>query len=95
MKSGTLTILLLALFVSGNATAQADAGQGDNWTFEWYSLIKPLGIAALSGLCLTFLVGVFRRKFGRRFLKIHLALAFTTVVLGLLHGLLVLKLFGL
>ena len=100
MKSGILIILLMVLLLvfvvcQDTSAAEVNAGQGGDTAFAWYSLIKPLGIATLSALGLTFLAGLFRRKLGRRFMKIHLALALTTVVLGLLHGLLVLILFGL
>lgn len=57
------------------------------------SLIRPLGICALSLLLVTFLTGLFRRRLGRRFLKLHKILAFLTVGIALCHGLLVLLLF--
>jgi hypothetical protein len=57
------------------------------------SLVRPLGICALSLLLLTFLTGLFRRRLGRRFLKIHKILAFLTIAVALCHGVLVLLLF--
>ena len=57
------------------------------------SLVRPLGICALSLLLVTFLTGLFRRRLGRRFLKIHKTFAFLTVGIALCHGLLVLLLF--
>ena len=57
------------------------------------SLIRPLGICALSSLLITFLTGVFRRKLGRRFLGIHKVFAFITVIVALSHAVLVLLLF--
>ncbi|MHC4743346.1 MAG: hypothetical protein ACYS8Z_15630 [Planctomycetota bacterium] len=100
MKWGILTIsaaaLLLVLAGHGGAlAAEDDAGEGGGAAFNWYALVKPLGIATLSSLVLTFAAGVFRRKLGRRFKKIHVALALTTVVLGVSHGLLVIILWGL
>jgi biotin transporter BioY len=59
-----------------------------------FSLVRPLGIATLSFVSVTFLTGLFRRKLRRRFLKIHLILAIISVILGLSHGILVLVLFG-
>ena len=57
------------------------------------SVVRPLGICALSSLLITFLTGLFRRKLGRRFLIIHRVFAFITVVIALCHGVLVLVLF--
>jgi hypothetical protein len=58
------------------------------------SLIEPLGIATLSFVSATLLTGLFRRKLGRKFLKLHLLLAVISVILGFTHGILVLVLFG-
>ena len=95
MKTKVLSIGV-AMGVCGfllNAGAFADeqgAGEsGSGFTFSWFSLIQPLGIATLSLVGLTFLTGLLRKKLRRRFLKIHLPLAIATVVLGLSHGLLV------
>lgn len=89
------TGLLLVLLVSQEALAGEGGVERDNDTaFPWSSLVKPLGIATLSALFLTFLAGLFRRKLGRRFRTIHLALAITSVSLGLCHGILVFILFG-
>lgn len=57
------------------------------------SVVRPLGICALSSLLITFLAGLFRRRLGRRFLMIHKMFAFITVVIALCHGVLVLVLF--
>ena len=58
-----------------------------------FSLVEPLGISALSLVLVTFGTGLFRRKLGRRFLKVHRALAWAAVGLALCHGILVLALF--
>ncbi len=58
-----------------------------------FSMVKPLGICALSSLVITFLIGLFRRRLGRRFLKLHRVLAYLTVAIALSHGILVLVLF--
>jgi hypothetical protein len=100
MKAGIVFILaaglLLALFVSQQAPAaeRTEQEQHHSEAFKWFSLVKPLGIATLCALCLTFLTGLFRRKLGRRFRKLHIALAITSVSLGLCHGILVFILFG-
>ncbi len=57
------------------------------------SAVRPLGVCALSSLLITFLTGLFRRKLGRRFVKLHKTFAFLTVGIALCHGLLVLLLF--
>jgi len=56
------------------------------------SLVRPLGVGALSSLLIAFLTGLFRRQLGRRFLGIHKVFAFITVVVALCHGILVLVL---
>lgn len=95
MKSRVLQMLplivLLLLIASERASAAEGSGGG---SFKWYSLIEPLGISTLSCLLLTFLAGLFRRKLGRRFKKVHLTLAAITVALALSHGLLVLIVYG-
>ncbi len=90
-------VWLFGLLSSPIALAAEQSGeQGQNdATFQWYSLIKPLGVATLCALCLTFLAGLFRRKLGRRFKKVHVALAIAAVTLAVSHALLVLILFGL
>jgi len=98
-NAGILTVvpILLALVVAAHqdaSAAESDAAQGDNTSFAWYSLVEPLGISTLSCLLLTFLAGLFRRKLGRRFKKVHIALAAITVTLALSHGLLVLIVYG-
>jgi len=62
-------------------------------SFSLFLLVKPLGVSTLTLLLLTFLAGLFRRKLGRRFLRVHKTLAFLTVALALFHGILVLILF--
>lgn len=99
MKSGIIIIqaiaFVLALAACESAlAAENDAAQGGATGFKWYSLIEPLGISTLSCLLLTFLAGLFRRKLGRRFKKVHITLATITVGLALSHGLLVLILYG-
>ena len=92
VKNSLHAAAVMALVTAFPGVAAATGGSGS--AFNWCSLIRPAGIATLSCLCLTFAAGVFRRKLGRRFLRIHLVLAAITVVLGLCHGLLVFVLFG-
>ena len=101
VKYGILLILptvwLLGLLSSPVVLAAEQGGDQEQnaASFQWYILIKPLGVATLCVLCLTFLAGLFRRKLGRRFKKVHIALAITAVTLALSHALLILILFGL
>jgi hypothetical protein len=62
--------------------------------FSFYSLIKPLGATALSLLLITAATGLFRRKLGRRFMKVHKIFAWLTVTAALSHAVLIVILFG-
>lgn len=90
MRTRILSIVP-AICVCGFLPAAALAGESgeQSFAFSWFSLVEPLGIATLSVVTLTFLTGLFRRQLRTRFLKIHLPLAVTAVVLGVSHGLLV------
>jgi Mg2+ and Co2+ transporter CorA len=55
---------------------------------ELGELIKPLGIATYTFVIMTFLAGLFRAKLKLK-LKYHKTLAWITVSLASLHGLLV------
>ena len=83
--------------LASSAQAQsADDHQHDHsalGAISLFSMVKPLGICALSSLVITFLIGLFRRRLGRRFLKLHRVLAYLTVAIALSHGILVLVLF--
>ncbi|MEJ2701836.1 MAG: hypothetical protein P8Z79_05280 [Sedimentisphaerales bacterium] len=61
---------------------------------SWFSLVRPLGISALTCVLVTFGTGLFRRRLRTRFLKVHRVFAWLAVGLGLVHGILVLALFG-
>jgi|SRR3989304_8453454 len=88
-------VLLGAVRLATAGAAESSHGEHDNGVaIGWFSIVKPVGIAALSSVCLTFLTGLFRRKLGRRFRRIHVTLATIAVILGLSHGLLVFVLFG-
>jgi hypothetical protein len=101
MKPKMLLLLAIIFFwgvaLSDSAFPAEDAGHKHNHseyrTFSFFSLVKPLGICALSSLLITFLIGLFRRKLGRRFLKVHMTFAFVTIIIALFHGILVLVLF--
>ncbi len=78
------------LLSSGAFAGEQGAGESEaGTTFQWFSLIQPLGIATLSVVALTVLTGLLRKKLRRKFLKIHLPLAIGALALGLSHGLLV------
>lgn len=90
-------VMVLGIGLAGfNRVAMADEHEhnhNDHWSFSLFSLVKPLGICAISSLLITFLIGLFRRKLGRRFLKVHMIFAFLTIIIALSHGILVLLLF--
>jgi len=100
MKSYMLLILMVLIFLwfawSKTAFAAENAGheQHHSVSFSLFSLVRPLGIATLSFVSVTFLTGLFRKKLRQRFLKIHLPLAIISAVLGFAHGLLVLILYS-
>jgi len=99
MKSYILLTLLAFIFLAaalGRVALANEAGHeyDHRSPFSLVSLVRPLGIATLSFVSVTFLTGLFRRKLGRRFLKVHLPLAIVSVILGFIHGILVLVLFG-
>jgi hypothetical protein len=91
-----ILILILVLSCLSN-TAVADEGgvheHDHGFDFSLFSLVKPLGICALSLVLITFCTGLFRRKLGRRFLKVHKLCAWLAAGLALCHGILVLSLF--
>ena len=96
MKAKILSIILMiavcgfALSAGVFAGEQAGHEHSHNGSpFSRFSLVRPLGIATLSLICVTFLTGLFRKKLRTRFLKIHLPLVIAAVTLGLTHGLLV------
>ena len=100
MKPYVLILLLAFIFwglaSSKNAFAndQASHEDHDSGSFSLSFLVKPLGIATLCLVFVTFLTGLFRRKLRQKFLKIHLPLAIISVILGLTHGILVMILYG-
>jgi hypothetical protein len=94
--AGAVIVVLLGVCLIGveQPVFGNEPGEGEHdFSLSLISLVRPLGIGALGLLLITFLTGLFRRRFGRRFLGIHKTFAFITVVIGLVHGLLVLVLF--
>jgi DMSO/TMAO reductase YedYZ heme-binding membrane subunit len=89
-----LLFLCVFLAVSASATEGEAHEHEHERRFSLFSLVKPLGIATLCLVSVTFLTGLFRRKLGKKFLKVHAPLAITSVILGLAHGTLVFILFG-
>jgi O-antigen ligase len=90
-----LAVLVIASAPTPPVQAAEDLSQEHRHAnpINWFSLVKPLGAATLCCVCATFLAGVFRRRLGRRFLKIHVPLAILSVLLGLAHGILVFSLY--
>jgi hypothetical protein len=89
-------LLFVCVFLGVGASATEDEGQEHDHQshFSLFPLVKPLGIATLSFVCATFLTGLFRKKLGKVFLRLHLPLAIVSVILGFSHGVLVLVLYG-
>lgn len=88
--------LILVLFCSLDMALAEEGGVHENEHksgISLFSFIEPLGICALSTVLATFGTGLFRRKLGRRFLKVHRTFAWLAVGLALCHGILVLALF--
>jgi len=91
----TLILILVLSCLSDVAVAdEGGAHEHENHAgISLFSLVKPLGLCALSLVLITFGTGLFRRKLGRRFLKLHKVCAWATVGFALCHGILVLSLF--
>jgi len=89
-------LVFLGFVLDGNVLADDLGGQehNHNSSFSLFSLVRPLGIATLSFVSVTFLTGLFRRKLRRRFLKVHLVLAIISIILGFSHGILVFVLYN-
>lgn len=92
-----VAMVILCGFILSEDVSASESDDHEHYpenSFSIFSLVRPLGIATLSFVFVTFLTGLFRRKLGRRFVKIHLSLAIITITLGLTHGILVFVLFG-
>jgi len=92
----TISAIVFISFSLGEialSAQQKEHEHSDNIYFSLFSLVRPLGIATLCSVCATVATGLFRKKLRRRFLKIHLFFAITSVILGLTHGILVFVLF--
>lgn len=90
-----LILILVLSFLSNVAVADEGGARGNEPKpgISLFSVVQPLGICALSLVLITFCTGLFRRKLGRRFLKVHKVCAWLTVGFALCHGILVLSLF--
>ena len=73
----------------GEISESAESEEHEHGEGFWHSLVVPFGIVTFSFLFLTVLSGLFRKKLGRLFMKIHPVLAYITLVLGVCHALLV------
>jgi len=92
----TMTMLVLLLLPScfPSVVLADEAGEHESKSdISLISFIRPLGICALGFALVTFTTGLFRRKLGKRFLKVHRAFALLTVGFALCHGILVSELF--
>jgi len=89
-----LLVFSLVVFCFANAVLADTAHDHEHkLEFSLFSLVRPLGVCALVSVLVTFITGLFRRKIGRRFLKIHKTFAFLTIAFALCHGILVMILF--
>ena len=89
----TLALLLAVLCLQSVAGANESDSHEHEFGLSLFSFIKLLGVCALGSALVTFGTGLFRRKLGRRFLKVHKIFAWLTVGFALCHGILVLSLF--
>ncbi len=91
----TLALLLVVFCLWSVAPASESSNHDHEHKFgvSLFSFVKPLGICALGSALVTFITGLFRKKLGRRFLKVHKIFAWLTVGFALCHGILVLVLF--
>lgn len=96
MSAVLVTLVIVGVGLGQGAQAAQNTGNEHNHesSLSVYSLVKPLGIATLCFVSVTFLTGLFRRKIGKKFLKLHLPLAIASLALGVTHGTLVLVLYG-
>jgi hypothetical protein len=85
--------LLILSCLSDKVLADEGGAHEHEAGISLFSFVEPLGISALSLVLITFGTGLFRRKLGRRFQKVHRVLAWVAVGLALCHGILVLALF--
>jgi DMSO/TMAO reductase YedYZ heme-binding membrane subunit len=83
-----VSIVIIVLSIGSITLADGNSAEHDDHdiSFSVFTLIKVLGICALISLALTFLTGLFRKRLGRNFLRIHRVLASLTVLLALSHG---------
>jgi cytochrome b561 len=94
--AAAMLALLLAVFCLPNVAVADESGSHEHehkFGISLFSFVKPLGMCALGSAMVTFGAGLFRRKLGRRFLKVHKTFAWLTVGFALCHGTLVLVLF--
>ncbi len=93
VMSIAMGLFCIGFIFSVSAFAAEDIENHTHNSLSLSSLIVPLGIATLSFVSATFLTGLFRRKLGRRFPKLHLYLAIISVIFGFTHAILVFVLF--
>lgn len=89
----SIVIIVLSICSITLADENSADNQSNGFHFSVFALIEALGICALVSLLVTFLTGLFRRKLGRKFLKIHRFFAWLTIILALSHGITVMIVF--
>ena len=90
MKATLCIAIAVALFIVLVSEVRAGAGEPrETFSFAWYRLIVPFGIATLSLLVLTFLAGWFMRLKRKLLFNWHKRLAIATLIAALCHLLLV------
>lgn len=88
-----LAVLWVLSCLPDKALADEGSAHEHKAGISLFSFVEPLGISALSSVLVTFGTGLFRRKLGKRFLKVHRTFAWLAVGLAVCHGILVLTLF--
>lgn len=89
----SIAIIVLSICTVALADESSANNQSDGLHFSVFELIEALGVCALISLLITFLTGLFRRRLGRQFLKIHKIFAWLTIILALSHGITVIIVF--
>ncbi len=94
LQAMILSVFLLVVFCFVDTVlADTEHDHEHKLEFSFFSLVRPLGVCTLSSLLVTFTLGLFRKKLGKRFLKIHRTFAWLTLIFALCHGILVLMLY--
>jgi hypothetical protein len=94
MKNTFIIIgLLLSICMAVLADEKPIEYKNQELDFSVVTLIEALGVCTLASLLITFLIGLFRRKLGRKFWVVHRFFAWLTMILALSHGITVMIVF--